>query len=453
MSKEHICIIGAGLCGTLLAIRLGQRGYKVTVCEKRSDLRKRMLDAGRSINLALSDRGFKALRMIGLEEKVRSQVIPMHGRFIHPVEGEPWLSPYSGRKDEYINSVSRPGLNIALLNEAEKYENVSLYFDRSCQHVDIEQGMAYFTGTSGRESVVRADIIIGTDGAGSAVRNSFMNRGAELRFSFSVDFLDHGYKELEIPAAPGGGWRIEKNALHIWPRDEFMLIALPNLDGSFTVTLFFPFDGNPGFNQLDSDDKILNFFREVFPSALEHMPHLIEDFHSNPTSSLGTVRCYPWQYNNRVLLMGDAAHAVVPFYGQGMNCAMEDVYVLDQLIEQFHGEWNKVLPEYQAARKKDTDAIADLALENYYEMRDHVDNPEFIMKRKLEMQLESRFDEYSSKYNLVTFNEDLPYSEAKKLGHMQDKFLLDFCKRNPDISRVDIQKLLGEIGKHTTNGE
>ena len=445
MQKEHVCIVGAGLCGTLLAIRLAQRGYRVTLCEKRADMRKHLTDAGRSINLALSDRGFKALRMVGLEEKVRDQVIPMHGRYIHPTEGSPWLSPYSGRDSEFINSVSRPGLNMTLLDKAEEYDNIFMLFDHTCSKIDMDKGMVHLKGHGYNEEVIHADIIIGTDGAGSAVRQSLMDRGSELRFSFSVDFLDHGYKELEIPADATGEWRIEKNALHIWPRQEFMLIALPNLDGSFTVTLFFPFDGDPGFNQLDSDARIEAFFQEVFPSAKQHMPDLINDFHDNPTSSLGTVRCYPWQYGGKLLLMGDAAHAVVPFYGQGMNCAMEDVYVLDELIDIHGGDWDAILNGYQQTRKKDADAIADLAIANYYEMRDHVDNINFKKKRQLEMLLESTYPEYSSKYNLVTFNENVPYSIAKEQGDKQDQFLLDYCSRIESIEDVNLEDLLNSL--------
>ena len=438
-------MVGAGLCGTLLTIRLAQRGFRVSLFEKRPDMRKTELDAGRSINLALSDRGWKALRLVGLEEKVRSEVIPMHGRFIHPKEGESWLSPYSGREQEYINSVSRPGLNKILIDAAESYENVRIHFKHPCISVDPASGGGTFLGHRGQELYVKADVIFGTDGAGSAVRKSLFDIGPRIRFNYSQKWLDHGYKELTIPAAKGGGWRLEKHALHIWPRQEFMLIALPNLDGSFTVTLFLPFDGNPGFNQLDTDDKINDFFRKTFPTALEHMPDLIEDFHDNPTSSLGTIKCLPWQHNGRVLLMGDAAHAVVPFYGQGMNCSMEDVVELDKMLDQHGSKWPEVLSVYQASRKADADAIADMAEENYFEMRDHVDNADFILKRKLEMKLEATFDDYSSKYNLVTFNEDLPYAEAMRRGHAQDEFLLNYVSSLDDIEKVDLEKLHGEL--------
>ncbi len=440
MSKEHICIVGAGLCGSLLAIRMAQRGYRVSVFEKRPDMRRKTLDAGRSINLALSDRGLKALRLAGVEDEVKKIIIPMHGRYIHPTEGDGWLSRYSGRDGEHINSVSRPGLNEILLNVAESYENVDLHFDYNCISADPISGTVDFEGQVGQTMTIQADVIFGTDGAGSAVRQSYVKRGPQIRFNFSQQWLDHGYKELEIPPADGGGWRLEKNALHIWPRQDFMLIALPNLDGSFTVTLFLAFDGNPGFNQLDSDDKITAFFNEVFPTATAHMPDLINDFHSNPTSALGTIKCYPWQVNGNMLLMGDAAHAIVPFYGQGMNCSLEDVYVLDQFIDEFNGDWDKVLNAYQENRKKDGDAIADLAIDNYFEMRDHVDNPAFKLKREAEMILERNYG-YSSKYNLVTFNEDVPYSEAMRRGRKQDEFLLNFFEGKDSIEGVNLEEL------------
>ena len=290
-------------------------------------------------------------------------------------------------------------------------------------------------------TVVSSDVIFGTDGAGSAVRRSMFDQSAQLRFNYAQDFLDHGYKELTISANAEGQWRLDKNALHIWPRQEFMLIALPNLDGSFTVTLFLPFDGKPGFNQLKDPEVVREFFSNTFPSAYQHMDSLDQDFMHNTTGILGTIKCYPLHAYGKVLLMGDAAHAVVPFYGQGMNCAMEDVVVLDDIIDQYDGDWEKIFEAYQTIRKKDTDAIADLAVENYFEMRDHVDNPEFIMKRKIEMILEEKYPSYSSKYNLVTFNEHVPYSEAMRRGHAQDTFLLDFCKTQQNVEDVNIEEL------------
>ena len=449
MPKSHVIIVGAGLCGTMLAIRLAQRGHEVSLFEKRSDMRRTEVDAGRSINLALSDRGLRALRLIGLEEQIRGEVIPMRGRMIHPVDGKGWLSPYSGRPHEFINSVSRSGLNIALLNAAEKEEGISIHFNHQCTGVDLEKGTVSFVLDDGFQKTATADMVFGADGAGSLVRRSFLARGSELRFDYAQDFLDHGYKELSIPSSPDAGWRIEKHALHIWPRQDFMLIALPNLDGSFTVTLFLPFDGSPGFDQLKTAAEVGAFFTQHFPDAASEMPGLVDDFFSNPTGILGTIRCLPWHAFGKTMLIGDAAHAVVPFYGQGMNCALEDVVVLDQILDLHEGDWLAVSQMYQEVRKEDTDAIADMALENYFEMRDHVDNPDFIVKRKLEMLLEMRYPEYSSKYNLVTFNENIPYSKAMALGHAQDQFLLDFATVHPDADKVDIAALMATITAKT----
>lgn len=449
MTSPQITVIGAGPCGTLLAIRLAQRGYEVRLYERLPDMRTTEVPVGRSINLALSDRGIKALKLIGVEKAIEREVIPMYGRMIHDEQGNPpWLARYSGRSHEYINSVSRPGLNTLLLHEAAKYPNLTMQFGQTCTSVELKSGTCRFVNEKGKSLVVTSDVVFGTDGGGSAVRKSFFEQSGVLRFNFSQDFLDHGYKELVIHAKAGEGWKLEKNALHIWPRHKFMLIALPNLDGSFTVTLFLPFDAKPGFNQLKDDQSVQEFFSKVFPSAYEHMDTLLHDFKTNPTGILGTIKCYPWHAYGKVLLMGDAAHAIVPFYGQGMNCALEDVVVLDEIIDEHDGDWPKIFSTYQAERKKDTDAIADLAAENYYEMRDHVDNADFILKRKIEMLLEEKYPSYSSKYNLVTFNEDVPYSEAMRKGHAQDALLLEYCRGKEsmdDVNIDEVQKLLNNI--------
>ncbi len=439
--SSHVIITGAGLCGTLLAIRLANRGHRVTLLEKRGDLRHEEVAAGRSINLALSDRGLAALDLVGLREKALAISIPMHGRMIHPLHGETtMLQPYSGRSHEYIQSISRPGLNALLLDEASRYSSIDIRFHHQVQHAEILN--ARVTGVdmkSGQPFTVKGDVLIGTDGAGSDVRQGFMQMGSAIRFNFQVEWLDHGYKELEIPSGPGGTWQIEKNALHIWPRQQYMLIALPNLNGSFTVTLFLAFDSQPGFNQLRTDEEIGTFFRAQFPDVVALMPDLVKDFQFHPTGALATVKCSPWN-TTQSLLMGDAAHAVVPFYGQGMNCSMEDVRVLDHYLDVHGKDWSGAFADYQRNRKKDTDAIADLAVENYYEMRDHVDNPDFIAKRKIEMQLEKKYPGYASKYNLVAFCEDIPYSEASRRGHVQDEWLLDYCHHH-DTAQVSEEAL------------
>ena len=457
MKKEDkVLIIGAGLCGSLLALRMAQRGYKVEVYESRPDLRKVDISAGRSINLALSDRGLKALRLCGMEEKAREICIPMYGRLMHDTKGNTFASNYSGREGEYINSISRGDLNAILLDAAEENENVTIYFNSGCKKVDIEKNIAHFKSYETNEKyIVKADVIFGTDGAGSSFRKSYISERKFL-FSYSQNYLNHGYKELEIPADKNGNHQISKGYLHIWPRGDFMLIALPNMDGSFTVTLFLSYDeGEYNFNNLTTEEKITAFFEQEFPDALALIPNIKEEFANNPTGPLGTIKCSPWFYQNKTLLMGDAAHAIVPFYGQGMNASFEDVFVFDEILNQDLGDWNAVFKAYQKARKHDTDAIADLAIDNFYEMRDHVANPLFKEKRKIEMDLEKNFpSQYSSKYFLVTFNENIGYNEAMQRGRAQDKALLnliadDKVHTNLEMKKDELAVILKKVEQQT----
>ena len=442
--KEKVLIIGAGLCGSLLAIKMAKRGYEVEVREKLPDMRLHPMGAGRSINLALSNRGLKALRAVGMEHEVLADCIGMEGRMIHSIDGATRLSRYSGRPGEKINSVSRPGLNIALLNKAETFENVSLHFNSRCVHLDLEAATATFVNPDGIQTEVNATVVIGTDGAGSAVRQSLMNRTPDLLFNFSQHFLRSGYKELEIPATADGGFRIEQNALHIWPRGQFMMIALPNLDGSFTVTMFHPYEGEGGFNTLDTEARLLAFFEKYYADALPHFPNLAEEYFSNPVGILGTIKCFPWQAFGKAVVMGDAAHAIVPFYGQGMNASFEDAHLFDEALEKHGGDWAATLQAFQEERVDDTNAIADLAVDNFYEMQDKVSDQIFIRKRQLEMQLEQTYEDYYSKYSLVTFREDLPYRVAMKRGRMQDELLLKICAR-PDHADLSLEEVHQQI--------
>lgn len=450
-NKENILIIGAGLCGSLLALRLGQRGFNVRVIEMRPDLRKVDISAGRSINLAFSDRGIKAMRLVGIQNKVEPLCIPMKGRMIHDKKGQTFMSNYSGRNHEYINSVSRGLLTQLLTDEAEALENVSMEFNKKCKHVDFENSTATFIDQHTKEEfTLKADVIFGTDGAGSALRKSYYLERKFL-FSFSQNFLSHGYKELSILPNHDGSFKTYKNALHIWPRGDFMIIALPNLDGSFTVTLFLSYDeGEYNFNNLNSPEIVTEFFQKEFPDALAIMPNLVEDFFNNPTAPLGTVKCSPWHYKGNTILLGDAAHAIVPFYGQGMNASFEDVVELDKFLDNHEGDWEATLKAFERDRKKDTDAIADLAIDNFHEMKDHVANPIFQEKRKLEMALEKEFpNAYSSKYSLVTFNENIGYHEAMVRGRAQDKAILNLLADGV-ISPSDNLKTLLEIVKKET---
>lgn len=440
MSKQKVIIVGAGLAGSLLAIYLAKRGIAAEVYESRGDLRRAEMSAGRSINLALSNRGIAALKEIGLDEYMLSEAVPMHGRMIHAADGQTKFLPYSGRKDEYINSVSRFGLNIALVNEAEKYDGVKFYFNHRCVDFDAASGEVTFE----KGDAVKGDTVIATDGAGSVIRDEML-RGGVSRFNFSQTWLEHGYKELHIPPDANGAFRMERNALHIWARGSFMMIALPNSDGSFTGTLFLAHTGADSFAQLKDDKSLLEFFQINFADALPLMPTLTEDFFANPTGNLGTIKCFPWNAGGKSLLLGDAAHAVVPFYGQGMNASFEDCRVLNQMIDKYGADWKTVFDEFGAARKPNADAIAKMAEENFYEMRDAVADATFQKKRELETKLEQTFPDYFSKYSLVTFREDLPYTVAERRGNAQDKLLMEICGKVENAGEIDLNDVMEKV--------
>ncbi len=438
-----ITIIGAGLSGSLLAIRLAQKGYNVSVYEKRPDMRNQNTIAGRSINLALSNRGIKALQLIGLEKEMLELALPMHSRMIHTVGKEPITSAYSGRQGEYINSISRSQLNIALLNKAETFGNIKLFFNHDCTNVALINNECTFNHNN--QTVVKtADKIIGTDGAGSALRNSFENNLPN--FQLSQSFLEHGYKELNIPPNEDGSFKLNKNVLHIWPRGSFMCIALPNPTGDFTVTLFLAKkDAENNFEQLITAKQIEAFFEQYFPEIKNNIPDLVEQFNANPIGNLGTVKCAPYNYKDQSLLLGDAAHAIVPFYGQGMNCSFEDVVVLDALIETYQNDWATIFEQYDKLRKPNCDAIADLAVDNFYEMRDATANPVFQLKRQLETKLEQTYPTYYSKYSMVTFRDDISYSQAMLKGRQQDEYLMQICNNITSINELKIEDIYTKV--------
>jgi len=423
---KNIAIIGAGLVGSLLSIYLAKRGYKVSVYERRLDMRKHLIEGGRSINLALSNRGIRALHDVGLAEVLKQNAIPMHGRMIHDEQGKLNFQPY-GKTGQYINSVSRGGLNMALMTEAENL-GVDFFFEYRCLHVDFEKCELTLKQNEAIHHRTH-DVIIGADGAFSAVRNTMQFTD---RFEYSQTFIEHGYKELRIPPSDNGEFLFEPNALHIWPRESFMLIALPNPNMTFTCTLFLPFDGPVSFSQLNSEQAIQNFFEKNFPDAVKLMPSLIEDFRDNATASLVTVRCYPW-VRNRTLLIGDASHGIVPFFGQGMNAGFEDCRVLNELLDKHDDHWKATLAEFQALRKPDTDAIAQLALDNFIEMRDLVADADFQLRKKIEAKLHELYpDKWIPLYSMVTFHDDMRYSDAYRVGQQQKK-IMDEVMRTPKI--------------------
>lgn len=445
MEKAPVIIVGAGLAGSLMAIYLAQKGLAVEIFESRPDMRKTAISAGRSINLALSDRGILPLQEVGVIDKVMAEAVKMPGRMLHSVEGKLQFAPYGKDSSQYINSISRGGLNQLLMTEAESYEGVNIHFNQKCTDINFDSCTVTTEDYITKEKkTFTGCTIIGGDGANSAVRNALEK---EIEgYKAKVDWLEHGYKELSIPPMKDADFALEKNALHIWPRGNYMLIALPNADGSFTCTLFFPYHGEISFESLNSPQKVQAFFEEQFGDAVPHLVHLQEEFANNPVGKLGTLKCYPWIHSDKTALIGDAAHAIVPFYGQGMNASFEDCRVLNACIEEHGvGNWAAAYKAYQDLRKVNGDAIGDLAVENFYEMRDHVADPTFRKKRALEHILENTYEDYHSKYSLVTFQPDVSYAVARDLGNQQDALLMDLCKDVDNIETLDIPAIYEQV--------
>ncbi|MBC7834110.1 MAG: FAD-dependent monooxygenase [Phycisphaerales bacterium] len=423
---RSVLILGAGLAGSLLGCALARAGWSVQIVERRPDPRRKGYAGGRSINLALSVRGIEALRAIGMHEPVLAGAIPMRGRMMHSRAGELAFQPYSKNPTDAINSVSRAGLNLTLIENADRC-GVQLTFDQRCIDIDLDTMEAIFQsepppGASSSAPLTRiaASVIIGADGAFSAVRTRLQKLD---RFDYAQSYLAHGYKELHIPpsVAPDGSptFALDKNALHIWPRGGSMMIALPNTDRSFTCTLFWPFEGDHSFANLRTEEGVLSFFKQEYPDAVPLMPTLGRDFLANPASSLVTIRCRPWSFSSprgHALLLGDAAHAIVPFFGQGMNAAFEDCRVLVDLLAAHDQDFAAVIPRFEAMRKPNADAIADMALENFIEMRDKVGSAAFLYKKRVEQTVHHLFpDRVHPLYNLVSFS-TVPYAEAQRRG-------------------------------------
>lgn len=430
---RNVTLLGAGLVGSLLAILLRRRGHDVTIFERRADMRKEALGAGRSINLAMSYRGWKALELAGLKDAISPIALPMTGRFLHQPDGQTAFQAY-GANGEAIYSVSRGDLNKQLMIEAEQL-GVVIKFEHRCTGVDVLNNVVTFenaiglgnassrdaTNDKNAETItVNADLLFGADGAFSALRNSYSYLD---RSNASHHYIAHGYKELNIPAGPDKGWLMEKEALHIWPRHNFMLIALPNTDGSFTCTLFFPFEGDKAsFDALKTEEEVMAFFQDQFPDAVPLMPTLLEDYFHNPTSSLITTRIFPWHYQDKSAVIGDAAHAIVPFYGQGMNAGFEDCTILANLMDEMGDDWSAILKKYEQLRQPAGDAVGDLALINFIEMRDKVADPKFLQRKKIEKELAHRYSQFTSIYEMVSFT-DTPYDTVMKCIAAQDELL------------------------------
>ncbi|TPN81696.1 FAD-dependent oxidoreductase [Aquimarina algicola] len=415
MQKKNIAIVGSGLVGSLLALYLRKRNYNVTVFDRRPDIRT-IRFSGRSINLAMSVRGWKTLDRVGIGDEVRALAIPMYKRTMHTSD-KPVYHQYYGKENEAIYSISRGVLNRKMITLAEE-AGVVFRFNEKVWDVNLPEAKIYTGETEkGEWKEYQYDMIFGCDGAFSRVRHKMQRRS---RFDYSQDFLDTGYKELTIPPNPDGTHKLDKNSLHIWPRGKFMLIALPNIDGSFTCTLFMPHEGEYSFEKLSDRASVQQFWEKYFPDTLEIMPSLIEDFESNPTSALVTMKCYPWSYWNKVALIGDSAHAIVPFYGQGMNAGFEDISVLDDIIEQLGDEdWQAIFETYQKSRKPNTDAIAELSYRNFMEMSSKTADPVFLLQKKIEKKFSEKYpDKWLPLYSRVTFSHR-PYSEALEIGDQQ----------------------------------
>ena len=440
--EKKITIAGAGLAGSLLGVMLGQRGYQVTILERRADTRGVESDSGRSINLALSSRGIHALKIAGLFEAVEKLLIPMKGRMLHFEDGTEKFSAYGQRASEVIYSVSRRDLNHLMIDSAVEAPLVEVLFNQQLDAVDFQNnGLGILDLNSNQTRTEKFELLIGADGAGSRTRRSLIKAVAGKSES---DFLDHDYKELEITAGTSSNgepdYQIVPNALHIWPRGGFMLIALPNQDHSFTVTLFMPKTGENSFEQLDDRGALVEFFKTEFPSALKLIPNLENDFFENPQGRLGTVRCEPWFYKDKALILGDAAHAIVPFHGQGMNEGFEDCSELIRLLEEHDDDWAKVIPEFDRIRRPNCHAIAEMALENYVTMRSSVTDPKFQLKKELGFELEKRFpSRFVPRYSMVMFRL-IPYAEARQRGKIQQEILGELVEGVESIDEVDFAK-------------
>jgi len=422
-SDHPINIVGAGLAGALLGVMLAQHGCgALRLWDRRPDPRRVRTEGGRSINLALAARGIRALEHAGVMDRIRPLLIPMRGRMIHERSGTPALQPYGQRADEVIYSVGRAALNQVLIDEAARHQGVTIRFDQTCAGADLANNVLRFRNeVSGAQYLLELGPTLATDGAGSAIRSSLLSQG---QVAVREDWLDHDYKELTIPAL-NGRFSLEPDALHVWPRGGFMLIALPNTDCSFTATLFLARSGPRSFASLTDSRAVREFFLEEFPDAVPLIPNLAAQFQEHPSGQLGTVHTTPWRAGGQVLLLGDAAHAIVPFHGQGMNAAFEDCLVCDSLLDRFD-DWGALFAEFEQVRRPNAAAIAQMALENYTEMRATVLDAGFVRRKSLALELERRFpDRFIPRYAMVSFHPEISYAEALRRGAIQEQILVE----------------------------
>ena len=429
--KNDITIVGAGLVGSLCAVYMTKRGHRVTIFERRKDLRSEIITAGKSINLALSERGWTALKKVGIDHQVMKISIPMYKRIMHDMEGNLSEQPY-GNQEQAIYSVSRAQLNVLMMEMAEK-NGATLHFNEKCVGANLEEAIATFENTkTATKQEISADLLIGADGSLSAVREQMVKK---YQHDYEYNEIEHDYKELLIPAGENGTHLLDKNALHIWPRGNFMLIALANLDGSFTCTLFAPKKGKNSFEGLNSKQEVKNYFTTIFPDFVSLVPNLYQQWSTNPTSDLGIVKTFPWHVKDASIIIGDAAHATVPFYGQGMNAGFEDCRILDELLDKYKDNLEICFNEYSKVRKPNGDGVQDLSMQNFVVMRDKTADPKFLLQKKIEKKFANLYpDKWTPLYSMVSFT-NIPYAEVWKIGMKQEKLMQNIMS-TPNIEKI-----------------
>ena len=443
---EKVIIAGAGLVGSLMAVYLAKQGFNVDIYEKREDMRITDMSAGKSINLALSHRGIRPLEELGIKDEIMKIALPMKGRLIHDLDGNITFSPYGKDPTDVINSISRGELNKKLMTIAEQSGKVKIFFNHNVLDFNAFTGEITVRDEKNKKDfTIKGQTILSAEGAGSSIRYSLQKIG---RFNYSQDFLEHGYKELTIPSGSNNTHLIGNNGLHIWPRGKFMLIALPNPEGDFTATLFLPFEGENGFDDLQtSRDKVKLFFEKYFPDFIKISPIYLEDFINNPTGILGTIKCNPWYFEDKVCLIGDAAHAIVPFYGQGMNAGFEDCRIINDLIKEHGSDWKTIFPIFNKLRKKNSDAVADLALDNFIEMRDSMADKHFQLAKSAELLLSEKYPkDIISHYSMVSFTH-IPYNEAKIRGEVLFEVILKEMEGITSLEEFNTEHVYNEVMK------